>query len=68
MNRPSPNHVTQPEHAPDLLALQWRVAEQGLTLRLPSLNPDWQLPEPVDLGGISVSEMIVRLRRAEPVL
>ena len=55
-----------PDYPPDLLALQRRTAAHGLNIRLPSLNPDWELPEPVDLGGISVSEMVVRLRRGNP--
>lgn len=66
VSTPHSDHDPRPQHAPDLLELQRRAAEQGLHLRLPSLNPNWELPEPVDLGGISVSEMIVRLRRAEP--
>lgn len=66
MDKPCPNLDSQPQHAPDLLALQRRAAEQGLTIRLATFDPEWELPEPVDLGGISVSDMIVRLRRAEP--
>jgi hypothetical protein len=66
MDKPRHNPDPQPQHAPDLLELQRRAAEQGLTLQLATFDPDWELPEPVDLGGVSVSEMIVRLRRAEP--
>lgn len=54
------------EHAPDLLAFQQRAAEQNWPVRLPSLNPNWELPEPVDLKGLSLGDMVVRLRRAEP--
>jgi hypothetical protein len=38
-----------------------------MTVQLPSLNPNWDLPEPIDLGGVSLSEMVVRLRRGEVV-
>lgn len=66
MSKPCPNSDSEAQHAPDLLALQRCAAEQGLTIQLATFDPDWELPEPVDLGGISVSDMIVRLRRAEP--
>ena len=54
------------EHAPDLLAFQRRAAEIGLHVRLPSPNPDWDLPGPIDLDGATLGDMVVRLRRAGP--
>lgn len=55
-----------PGHAPDLLAFQRRAADQGWPVRLPSPEPDWSLPEPVDLKGLSLGDTVVRLRRADP--
>lgn len=66
MSNPAPEPLSKPEHAPDLLAFRRRAAEQGWMVRLPSPAPDWQLPEPVDLSGGSVGDMVVRLRRADP--
>jgi hypothetical protein len=66
MSKPCPNSDSEVQHAPDLLALQRRAAEQGLTIQLAMFDPDWELPEPVDLGGISVSDMIVRCGAPEP--
>jgi hypothetical protein len=54
------------EHPADLLEFQRRAREAGWDVKLPSLDPNWELPEPVDLGGVSLSEMVVRLRREEP--
>lgn len=68
MSRPArklPIDAAAPQHAPDLLEFQRRMEEQGVQVRLPSLNPNWELPEPIDLGGASLSEMVVRLRRCE---
>lgn len=66
MRKPAPQPVSPPTHPPDLLAFQKRAAEQGWMVRLPSPEPDWELPKPVDLGGDSLGDMVVRLRRAEP--
>lgn len=66
MSNPAPKAEPSLEHGSDLLAFQRRAAQIGLHVRLPSLNPDWDLPEPVDLGGASLGDMVVRLRRAEP--
>jgi hypothetical protein len=66
MSKPAPKPRPEPRHAPDLLAFQRRAAEQGWMVRLPSVDPDWELPEPVDLDGASLGDMVVRLRRAEP--
>lgn len=55
----------EPQHPPDLLEFQRRMAEQGMHVQLPSLNPNWELPEPIDLGGVSLSAMVVRMRRGE---
>jgi hypothetical protein len=66
MSNPAPKAEPNLEHAPDLLAFQRRAAEAGLHVRLPSPNPNWDLPEPVDLGGASLGDMVVRLRRADP--
>jgi hypothetical protein len=54
-----------PEHAPDLLAFQQRAAAANWPIRLPSRDPAWDLPAPVDLKGRSLGDMVVRLRRAE---
>ena len=62
-----PVAADEPRHPPDLLDFQRRMAEQVMTVQLPSLNPNWDLPEPIDLGGVSLSEMVVRLRRGEVV-
>lgn len=61
MKQPARN----PGHPPDLLAFQQRAAAANWPIRLPSLDPDWDLPEPVDLKGLSLGDMVVRLRRAE---
>jgi hypothetical protein len=66
MSNPARNRRLAPQHAPDLLAFQRRAAEHGWAVQLPSLEPDWELPEPVDLAGGSLGDMVVRLRRAEP--
>jgi len=66
MSDPAPKAKPNLEHAPDLLAFQRRAADLGVHVRLPSPNPDWDLPEPVDLGGASLGDMVVRLRRVEP--
>jgi hypothetical protein len=66
MSDPAPKAEPKLEHAPDILAFQRRAAEQGWAVRLPSLNPNWDLPDAVDLGGASLGDMVVRLRRAEP--
>jgi hypothetical protein len=65
VSNPAPKHVSEPDCAPDLLAFQRRAAEEGWMVQLPSADPDWELPEPADLGA-SVGDMVVRLRRAEP--
>jgi hypothetical protein len=66
MTNPAPETDPNLEHAPDLLVFQRRAADLGLQVRLPAPNPDWDLPEPVDLGGASLGDMVVRLRRADP--
>jgi hypothetical protein len=66
MGEPAEKREPVREHPADLLAFQRRAAEAGWHVRLASPDPDWELPEPVDLGGISLSEMVVRLRRDEP--
>jgi hypothetical protein len=55
----------EPQQPPDLLEFQRRMAQRGMRVQLPSLKPNWDLPEPIDLGGVSLSEMVVRLRRGE---
>jgi hypothetical protein len=68
MSKPArklPADVAGPQHAPDLLEFQRRMEEQGVQVKLPSLNPNWELPEPIDLGGASLSDMVIRLRRGE---
>ena len=51
------------EHQPDLLRFQQRAKEQGWAVRLPSLQPCCDLPEPLDLGGASLGDAVVQLRR-----
>lgn len=66
MSHPAPGPGPNREHAPDLLAFQRRAAEIGLHVRLPSPGPDWDLPEPVDLGGMSLGDVVVRFLREDP--
>jgi hypothetical protein len=66
MGNPAPTAEPNLEHTPDLVEFQRRAAEIRLHVRLPSPDPDWDLPEPVDLGGASLGDMVVRLRRADP--
>lgn len=66
MSNPAPKRKPTPRHAPDLLEFQRRAEEQGWMVRLPSPEPDWELPAPVDLSGGSLGDMVVRLRRVEP--
>lgn len=66
MSPPAPKRKPTPPHAPDLLAFQRRAEEQGWMVRLPSPEPDWDLPAPVDLRGGSLGDMVVRLLRVEP--
>ena len=65
-DRKLPTPPDEPQHPPDLLEFQRRMAELGMQVKLPSVDPDWELPEPIDLGGVSLSEMVIRLRRCEP--
>lgn len=64
MSNPARKTAPAPEHPPELLEFARRAAERGMIVRLPS--PNAELPEPVDLGGVSLSEMVVRLRRCGP--
>lgn len=66
MSSPAHRPIPPSIHAPDLIAFQRRAAEQGWMVRLPAHEPDWELPEPVELDGESLGDMVVRLRRAEP--
>ena len=69
MSRPArklPLEPDAPQHPPELLEFQRRMAEQGVHVRLSSAGPDRELPEPIDLGGVSLGEMVIRLRRCEP--
>jgi hypothetical protein len=66
MSNPAPKRESTPRHAPDLLAFQRRAEEKGWMVQLPSPEPDWELPEPVDLDGGSLGDMVVRLRRVKP--
>jgi hypothetical protein len=65
VSNPAPM-AERPKPPSDLLEFQLRAAAQGWMVRLPSPDPDWELPDPVDLGGESIGQMVVRLRRAEP--
>ena len=64
MGKPVPR--SDVEHASDLLAFQRRAREQGWPVQLPAPSPEWALPEPVDLDGASLGDIVVRLRRGGP--
>lgn len=51
---------------PDLVALRRRLAAHGVSVRLPRPGAVWVEPEPIELPeGVSLSDIIVRLRHAE---
>jgi hypothetical protein len=64
MSKPEGKTAPVREHPPELLEFARRAAERGMIVQLPALNAE--LPDPVDLGGVSLSEMVVRLRRCGP--
>lgn len=68
MTEPIPNSSGRDGcvNPPALLEFQRRMAKMGIQVRLPTRDPNWELPDPVDLNGVSLSEMVVRLRRCGP--
>jgi hypothetical protein len=52
-----------PPHPPEWLQFQREMAERGLTVKLPTVNPDWTLPEPIEVEGELASQAVIRLRR-----
>lgn len=52
---------------PDLARLKRLCEARGVTVRLPVFDPDWELPEPIELPeGVSLSDIIIRNRGREP--
>jgi hypothetical protein len=39
-----------------------RMAERGITVRLPTPNPDWTLPDPLPIDADELSRFVVELR------
>lgn len=66
MSKPLRSSRRTVEQDADLLAFARRAAEQGILVQLPALGRAEDLPEPVDMGGVSLSDMVVQLRRCEP--
>lgn len=66
MSKAARKSLRVPQHPPEVLEFARRAAEEGMIVQLPSPGAGHDLPEPVDLGGVSLSEMVVRLRRCEP--
>ena len=52
-----------PPHPPEWLQFQREMAARGLTVKLPTVNPDWKLPEPIEVEGETASQVVIRLRR-----
>ncbi|HEX2202158.1 MAG TPA: hypothetical protein VHG91_02615 [Longimicrobium sp.] len=52
---------------PDLARLKRLCEASGVTVRLPTFDPNWELPEPIPLpDGVSLSDIIIRNRGREP--
>ena len=52
-----------PQHPPEWLQLQRDMAKRGLTVKLPTVHPNWTLPEPIEVEGELASAAVIRLRR-----
>lgn len=66
MSKPARKVLPDMGHPPELLEFARRAAEQGKIVQLPSPHAGRDLPEPVDIGDVSLSDMVIRLRRCEP--
>lgn len=58
----TPNTPPAP-HPPEWLQFQRAMAARGLTVMLPTVDPNWTLPEPMEVEGETASQAVVRLRR-----
>jgi hypothetical protein len=50
-------------HPPEWLQFQAQMAARGLTVKLPTVYPNWTLPEPMEVEGETASQAVIRLRR-----
>jgi hypothetical protein len=49
----------------DLRYFRDRMAERGITVRLPKLDGTYKLPRPMKIKGESLSDTVIRMRRGE---
>lgn len=72
MSTPNPNIPNppkdpegEPEYDPYWVELRDRLAEDGVTLRIPRKGAKLNLPEPIEVEGETASEILIRWRHAE---
>jgi hypothetical protein len=58
----TPNTPPSP-HPPEWLQFQREMAARGLTVKLPTVDPNWTLPDPIEVEGELASQAVIRLRR-----
>lgn len=68
MSKPNPNDpdpIGAPEYDPYWVELRDRLAQNGVTIRIPRKGAKLDLPEPIQPEGETASEILIRWRHAE---